>query len=234
MTEQVITTQDTEVKDVEGTVEAEIKKENQEVAPNESSKPDTVPLSVYLDLKADLKALKEEIRTSAKEEKSTVEVNGLSDIAKKYPDVNEDFIKDILTTATKEATSKIESKYSPIIEKQERAEKQAAFDKAFDNLFTKAISDNPDLPSNIDKDLVKELASTPKYLNVPLADILVKMYGSVKEGRSSSENDMRTSGDRVEEIVDFGKITSEQRASIMEDPTARSKYFNWLDNQPGR
>lgn len=234
MTEQVINTQDTEVKDVEGSVEAEINKVNQEVAPSETSKPDTVPLSVYLDLKEDLKNLRKEIKQSSTENKSTIEVNGITDITKKYPDVNEDFIKDILFTATKEATSKIESKYSPIIERQEKAEKQATFDRAFDNLYNKVISDNPDLPKNIDKDLVKELASTPKYQNVPLADILLKMYGTVSEGRSSSENSMRSSGDRVDEIVSFDKITPEQKNAIMADPTARSKYFNWLDTQVGR
>lgn len=233
MSEQEINTQDTEVKDVEGSVAAELAKEEQ-VAPEKPAKPDTVPLSVYLELKDDLKSLRKEIKDSESSKKTTVEINGLSDIAKKYPDVNEEFIKDILTSATKKATEDIDAKYSPIIEKQELEKKQAAFDVAFDNLFNKTILDNPDLPKAIDKELVKELASTPKYRNVPLADVLVKMYGNVNEGKSSSENDMRTSGDRVDEVVNFDKITPEQRSAIMEDPKARSKYFNWLDTQTGR
>jgi hypothetical protein len=228
-----VITPDEEVKNIEGTVEAEMKKEEQ-VAPEKSNKPDTVPLAVYLDLKEDLKALKQEIKESKGSDKSKVENKGMSEIAKKYPDVNEDFINDILSSATEKATREIEAKYSPIIEKQEKAEKQAIFDRAFDNLFDKAISDNPDLPKTIDKELVKELALTPKYRNVPLSDVLIKMYGNVTVSKSSSENDMRTSADRVSEVADFAKITPEQRSSIMEDPKARAKYFSWLDTQPGR
>lgn len=231
--EITITTPDEEVKDIEGTVDAEIKKDEQ-VAPVEPKKPDTVPLAVYLELKEDLKALKQEIKESKGSERSRVANEGVSDLAKKYPDVNEDFINDILSSATSKATKEIEAKYSPIIEKQERVEKQAIFDRAFDNLYNKAILDNPDLPDTIDKELVKELALTPKYRNIPLSDILVKMYGNINVSKSSSENDMRSSSDRVSEVADFAKITPEQRSSIMEDPKARAKYFNWLDTQTGR
>ena len=140
----------------------------------------------------------------------------------------------MLGAATKEAQSKIEAKYSPIIEKQENEKKEAAFNRAFDNLFDKTLQDNPDLPKNIDKDLVKELALTPKYRNVPLSDILIKMYGSNESGKASSENDMRSSADRISEVVDFGSITNEQKKAIMEDPKARTKYFSWLDEQTGR
>lgn len=233
MTEQEINTQDTEVKDVEGTVEAEIKKDEQ-VAPVESKKPDTVPLAVYLDLKEDLKTLRQEVKESRNSEKQKVLSEGVTDLAKKYPDVNEDFINDILSSATTKATKEIEAKYTPIIERQENEKKQLAFDKAFDSLFDKAVQDNPDLPKSIDKELVKELAITPKYRNVPVADILVKMYGSVQEGKVSSENESRVNGNRVEDIVDFNKITADQRTTIMADEKSRTKYFNWLDTQTGR
>jgi hypothetical protein len=228
-----INTQDTEVKDVEGTVEAEIKKDEQ-IATVESKKPDTVPLAVYLELKEDLKTLKQEIKESKDSNKSRVASEGVSDLAKKYPDVNEDFINDILSSATTKATKEIEAKYTPIIERQENEKKQLAFDRAFDNLFDKAVMDNPDLPKSVDKELVKELAITPKYRNVPVAEILVKMYGSVQEGKISSENESRVNGNRVEDIVDFNNITADQRTTIMADEKSRTKYFNWLDTQTGR
>lgn len=226
-------TQDTEVKDVEGTVEAEIKKDEQ-VAPVESKKPDTVPLAVYLELKEDLKTLRQEVKESKGSDKTKVLNDGVTDLAKKYPDVNEDFINDILSSATSKATKEIEAKYTPIIERQENEKKQVAFDRAFDNLFDKAVQDHPELPKSIDKELVKELAITPKYRNIPVADILVKMYGSVQEGKVSSENESRVNGNRVEDVVDFNKITADQRTTIMADEKSRTKYFNWLDTQTGR
>lgn len=225
-------TPETEVK--EGTVEAEIQKE--EVAPTPKNKaPETVPLPVYLELKEDLKALKQEIKESkSKSTQDNVRIEGISDLAEKYPDVDKDFIKDLLSSATVEATKKIEEKYNPILARQEEEKKQQAFDRAFDNLFDKALQDNPDLPKNIDKDAIKELAVTPKYRNIPVADILVKMYGSSATGKDSSETEVRTAADKVDDIVTFEGITKEQRAAVMADPKARAKYFSWLDTQPGR
>lgn len=68
MTEQVINTQDTEVKDVEGSV-AEVLAKEEQVAPEKPAKPDTVPLSVYLELKDDLKSLRKEIKDSESSKK---------------------------------------------------------------------------------------------------------------------------------------------------------------------
>lgn len=228
-------TPEEEVK-VEGTVEAEIAKSEPVVEPKVEAKkpePETVPLAVYLDLKEDLKALKHEIKESKGSAKERVEIQGISELTTKYPDVNPEFIQDMFATATKEATKKIEEKYTPIIERQENEKKQLAFDKAFDNLFEKTLQDNPDLPKSIDKELIKELASTPRYRNIPLSDILVKMYANGNNGKSSSENDARTAGDRVEDVVSFDKINSDQKKAIMDDPKTRQKYFDWLDGQTG-
>lgn len=237
MEETPITTPEQEVKDVQpGTVEAEIKKNEETPSPKDSTKaePETVPLSVFLALKEDLKELKHEIKESKGSTQAKVEVQGIAELAQKYPDVSQEFIQDMLSSATKEATKKIEEKYTPILEKQEQEKKQAEFDRAFDNLFDGAIKDNPDLPSNIDKDLIKTLALTPKYRNVPIADILIKMYGSTPKGKTSSENETRSAVDTVEDIVTFDKITPEQKGAIMADPKARQKYFDWLDTQTGR
>lgn len=231
--EDTITTQGDEAKAPEGTVAAEVAKV--EVPETKSDKaPETVPLAAFLDLKKDLKILKSELEDAKSSEKSSVQAEGFADLTSKYPDVSSDFIKDMLGAATLEAQKKIEQKYNPIIEKQEQKEKQIAFDTAFNNLFEKTLQDNPDLPKTIDKELVKELALTPKYINVPLSDILIKMYGSNNTGKSSSENETRTGADIVEDVVDFNKITPEQKTAILADDKARVKYFNWLDTQVGR
>lgn len=230
--DETVITPDTEVKDVAGTVAAEI---NSEVAPKEvkEAKTDTVPLSVFLELKDELKSLKHEIKETKSSDRASVTSKGISDLSSKYPDVSPDFIQDILNSATSEATKKIEEKYSPIIERQENEKKQVAFDKAFDNLYEKTLKDNPELPTSMDKDLVKELASTPKYRNVPLADILNKMYSTGTQGKSSSENDTRSASDKVEDVVNFNKISESQRQAVLDDPKARAKYFAFLDGMNG-
>jgi len=218
---------DTEVKEVaplEGTVEAEVAK----VAPEPKKQQETVPLAVYLALKDDVKELKREMKEAKSSQKQTVEVVGVRDLADKYPDVSKEFIADILSSATTLAQTEVDRKYTPLIEKQETERKQQVFEQAFNSLFEKTLQDNPDLPKNIDKELVKELAVTAKYRNVPLVDILTKMYGSV-EGRTSSETSTRASSDRVEDIVSFDNITPGQKEAIMADSKVRQKYFDYLD-----
>lgn len=229
-----INTQEAEVKAPEGSIDAEVAKTQPEAVEKPEVSVEHVPLSVYLDLKKDFKELKKEVQEAKDSDKSKIRAAGYSDLTQKYPDVSPEFIQDMLGAATLEAQKKIEEKYTPIIAKQEQKEKQLAFDKAFDNLFDKTLQDNPDLPKTIDKELVKELALTPKYRNVPLSDILIKIYGNQDTGKSSSENDMRTGSDIVDDIVSFDRITEDQRKAIMADPKARGKYFDWLDKQPGR
>lgn len=198
---------------------------------------DTVPLSVFLAQKEDLKELKKEIKALA-ESKTKVTVEGLGDLASKYPDVSQDFINDLLTAATekarKEALTEVESKYNPILEKQRYREEQEKFDKAFDKVFNRAVEENKELPENIDKELIKTLVQTPKYRNVKVADILTQVYGSVRQEKSSSENDTTAAASEIETISSFENITEEQRKVIMSDEKARKEYFNWLDKQPNR
>lgn len=215
---------------VEVAPEPELPEFNPQGEPSNPNK-ETVPLSVFLALKEDMKDLKREIKESNSAKKNVVEVAGIADLANKYPDVSQEFIADMLSSATNKAIKEVESKYSPIIEKQKFQEEQQKFNTAFDNVYEKAIKDNPDLPSTIDKELIKTLVLTPKYKNMKIADILTTIYPPSNAGKQSSENETVTATGDTESISDFGKITSEQKTAIMGDAKARAKYFAWLDTQ---
>lgn len=225
MAEPIVTPEAEEIAP-EGTVAAEIAK----VAP-EATKEETVPLKVYLALKDDVKELKKEIRDSKESAKPRVTIEGVKDLAKKYPDVDEEFIADILSSATSRAKVEIDEKYAPILTKQDEKEKAQAFNTAFDNVYSKALQDNPDLPvDRIDKDVVKALALTPAYQKTPIADIIVKLYGGQTAGRATTENDTRGGADREIDTVDLSKpLTREQEDAVLADPVARKKYFDSLD-----
>lgn len=217
----------------EGSVEEIVTKApTEEVVVDETKKESqTVPLSVYLDLKNDVKVLKKKVEDSEKVEKSSVVAEGVEDLAKKYPDVSKDFINDILLSATSKASKEIDEKYTPALKKIEAEKAQVAFDKEFDKIYDKALADNQDLPKNVDKDVVKALALTPAYRNTPISEILTKLYGVVETGKSTTENDTRSAGDTGEEVIDFSKMNTEQRDKVLEDPAARKKYFAFLDSQ---
>ncbi len=204
---------------------------------DEGKKPETVPLSVFLALKEDMKELKRTIKESKDSERDSVELEGLGELALKYPDVNAQFMADILKKASDKATEKamseLDSKYTPLLKKQQIKEEQEKFDIAFDKVFDKAIGDNPDLPKNVNKELIKTLVLTPKYKDKKIADILAEIYPESTQGKTSSENEALSAVGDVETIKDFSKITPEQKKAIMADDKARATYFSWLDKQVG-
>ncbi len=194
---------------------------------------ETVPLSTFLALKDDLKDIKKAQKEASASQKASIQIDGINELSQKYPDVSKDFMNDIAkaisTKAEADALKKIEEKYSPIIAKQEQKDKLDIFNKKFDEVYDKALKDNPDLPKNIDKDIIKNLVLSPQYKNTKMADILVKVYGEQVSEKSSSENETRIATGDVETITNFDKITPDQKKAIMADDKARVKYFSWLD-----
>lgn len=188
----------------------------------EAKKEETVPLSVFLSLKDDMKELKQQLKERPQtkaEEKATIKA-----FTEKYPDTNPDAIADIL----KMATDEVEAKFTPIIERIDSEKKQQAFDTAFDNIFSKALAENPDV-KDANKEVIKALALTPKYNNTPVADIIREVYPAGMSGRATTENEIRVSADTIEQIVDVDAITPAQRSQIMANPTLRKAYFDKLD-----
>lgn len=219
----------TEEKKVDGAVDEILK----DLPEEQKTEPKVVPEAAFLELKSELKALKKELKDAKTSEQKAVIVSDIRDLTEKYPDVDKSFIQDILNSATIEATKKIEEKYTPILQKQEQEKKIQEFNKAFDNLYEKTLNENPELPSNIDKEIVKTLAMTPAYRKIPLSEVIKKIYGENTPSKITTENETRTGADKIDDIVSFEKITPEQKKAIMSDEKSRKKYFNWLDTQVG-
>lgn len=219
----------TDEKKVDGAVDEILK----DLPEEQKTEPKVVPEAAFLELKSELKALKKELKDAKTSEQKAVIVSDIRDLTEKYPDVDKSFIQDILNSATIEATKKIEEKYTPILQKQEQEKKIQEFNKAFDNLYEKTLNENPELPSNIDKEIVKTLAMTPAYRKIPLSEVIKKIYGESVQDKTTTENDMRVGADKIDDIVSFEKITEEQKKAIMSDEKSRKKYFNWLDTQVG-
>lgn len=230
MAEETIVTPEAEkIAPAEGSVQAEIAKTQGE--PDVETKPETVPLSVFLALKDDVKELKKELKDAKTSDKSSATLEGFEEIAEKYPDVDKNFIKDMLGIVTSKAQKEIDEKYQPIIKDAEAKKAKEAFDTAFDKVYDKALKDNPDLPANIKKEMVKNLALTPAYRNTPVADILNELYGGVDTGKPSSEDEIRAAGDADEEVIDFEKITDAQKDKVLSNPKLRKEYFKFLDTK---
>lgn len=245
MAEETKVTPESEVKDSsetkqgegaapEGSIGAELDKITPEDKQDADHSKETVPLSVFLSLKEDMKELKSQLKEAKASEKKSVQIEGVKDLAAKYPDVSEDLLNDLLVASTSKAKAEVLQEVAPILERQKHKEEKEQFDRAFDKVFENAIKDNPDLPENIDKELIKTLVLTPKYRNVKVADILSQIYPKKEEGRQSSENDSVYAAGEIETIKSFENITEDQRKAVMADEKARKAYFDWLDKQVGQ
>jgi hypothetical protein len=213
---KVIPTTDAIVEPVEGSVAS--------IDTPVETKEEMVPLSALLDVKSDMKKLKHELKEAKTVQTQSEQSAYSKSMVEKYPDVDPEFIAGILASAVAEAKAEL----APQFEKVENDRKQVAFDSKFDTIFAKAVSDNPNA-KNVDKDVIKALALTPQYNNMPLADIIAKLYNPVAVGKSASENDMRAVPDIAMENIDIGNITPEQKRQILDNPKTRQQYYDKLD-----
>lgn len=245
MSEETKVTPESEVKDSkevsegagtapEGSIGAELEKIVPEDKHDTDHAKETVPLSVFLSLKEDMKELKNQLKEAKAPEKKSMQIEGVKDLAAKYPDVSEDLLNDLLVASTSKAKAEVLQEVAPILERQKYKEEKEQFDKAFDRVFEKALKENPELPEYVDKELIKTLVLTPKYRNVKVADILSQIYPKKEEGRQSSENDSVYAAGEIETIKSFENITEDQRKVIMADEKARKAYFDWLDTKVGQ
>lgn len=190
------------------------------IAPKE----ETVPLGTFLELKDELKDIKKQLKENAAPQ-SKAETNAtIKDLATRYPDVNQDFIRDIVSAATLET----EAKFKPQLERQENERQQATFDKKFDDIYNSALAENPDA-KEVNKEAIKALALSPQYNNTPVTELIKMLYPVGTVGRATTENNMRVTGATIDAMVDIDRITPEQRTQIMDDPSLRKAYFDKLD-----
>ncbi len=201
--------------------------------PSDNSKPefDTVPLKVFLDLKSDLKELKKDLKEANTSSKSSAAIEGVKELANKYPDVSEEFMSDLFNSLKNSTTKELDSKYTALLEKQEYKDKLDKFNTAFNKVFDKAIEENPELPKDVDKKLIKTLIQTEEYRNVKVSDILTQIYGSQIKGKDTSEDETSLGAGEIESIKSFDNMTKEQESAIISNPKTRKKYFDWLDEQ---
>lgn len=226
--EEIITTPAEEVKDSEpvetsteeSTVtEAEVKPEER-YAPEPEKQPDTVPLHVHKEtrdkLKSEIRELREQL---AKTQPSQAK---LSEIASKWG-VEPETISDLAEAIKSESTREVEARFGSIVEEQKKAKIDAAFEKEFQE---KVLKDYPQLAGK--KDEIKDLAFTQKYFKTPLNEIAQKVFGDLL-GKGSVE-EARPASDKGGEVVDFSKpMSREQKAELLKDPEARSRYYKYLD-----
>lgn len=189
-------------------------------------KQETVPLSVFLEVKDEIKLLRKKLDEPGTPSKPN-DVD-LDRIAEKY-DVDPDFVSELFEAVKANTVKEVEGKYTPVLEAQEAERQAKKFDEAFNKHYEKALEDMPGYAElNIDREAIKAMSLTPQYRKKTIPEILESLYGNVVPGKATTEN-ARSGAENVSDVIDFATMTDEQRMKVINDPTLAPKYYSWLD-----
>jgi hypothetical protein len=194
--------------------------EQEEEKPKPKEKPKTVPIELFLDLKKELKELKN-AKGSSLPSDSSIEA-----LAKEY-DVDAGFISRLAETIKSSTVTEFETKYNAKINELENLSKKDSKDKKFNDLFEKTIESYPYFKDVANKDVIKQLAFNPENGKKTLSQILEDVYGHTVQGRKTMET-AQPSGNR-EESVDFTKAGDPAvYAKIKSDPKLFKEYRDFV------
>lgn len=154
------------------------------------------------------------------EEATDEEVEEIAEKLGIDPDAAKKFAEATTAKARKEAKAAIDAEFS-------RRDLAQAFDKAFEK--SSSAYDEKEL----NKDAVKELYLKRRKDNKDLtvSDVIHDMYGT-PEGYETSEDDAKGGGEGGE-TIDFEEARKdpEKIKKIMDDPKAKSDYYDWRNKQ---
>ncbi|MBS1516606.1 MAG: hypothetical protein JSS91_00805 [Bacteroidetes bacterium] len=202
--------------------------ETKEAEPKKAG-PRVVPEATFLEVKKELKELRQAIKDGAT--KSEVSAD-LKSIADKY-NLDENFVTDLASVIQSNSKAKLDeelsSKLKPIQEK-ERAEK---IDKAFTEHFSKAMESMPEYEGVVNKDVIKSLSLDPINANKTFVQIIEESYGHLVTGKRTIDHNSPQAGRSDNTEVDYDRAKKEPKyySEIMANPVLKKKYNEGLTDR---
>lgn len=187
----------------------------------EETAEETVPKRDLMRVKDDRDKLKARVKElEAEKEPKKSSSPDLESLKAKYSWVDADFIEDIARLAKKQA----EEELAPVRSQQ----KQETFDKQFTALYEDQLAKADWVDkSKVDKEIIKTLALSPQYRNVPIKDLIEKLHKVESTGKVTTENDTRPAMDLLTDVIDLDEpIPKDTLKRIFADPKARKAYFD--------
>lgn len=197
------------------------------------AKPETVPLSEFLEMKKSNKELSKQIKELQKsiEEGATKEdvSDDVDTIAEEF-NVDKKFLKkltnQIKSNLEKDVEERLSSKLKPIEEK----DKEEKIDKVFNKHFTDTMADMPEYKDVVNKDVIKTLALDPKNANKTFAQLVEETYSRSLRGKGKTIEETTPRGGKEPEEVDFDKANRDEKYfnEVMDNPELKKKYNETL------
>lgn len=191
--------------------------------PKQTDNNKTVPLSTFLDLKSEMKELKESLKVGQGNQ-------ALEELAQEY-DVDVDFMRKLANTIQQENAKEIQAKYDPIIKKQEEETRLKEQNNLFDKVFEQAKKSYTDISDVINKEIIKDMALNPKNANKTVKELIKEVYGGVmnKTDESPAPSFEKVQARASKESgLDFGNLSLEDHNAIAADPKLKKAYGDWV------
>lgn len=195
-------------------------------AKKESSS-DTVPLSVFLELKRDFKDLKEQLSSDL----TNKDIDEFAQAAGIELDIAKKFVKMIQTKTKEEVLQEVEEKIKPVAKNNLAEESIALFEADFEKSIA---SKYPELAGK--KDVFQKIAFSKDFLHLKtLEDIRKEFYPNAtkekKTKKDSPEAGSQGASTKAPENVNFATMDDETYKKVLANPESRTKYYEWLDSQ---
>jgi len=195
----------------------------------DDKKDSSIPLSKFLEVKNEKKALEKEIsrlKIQAESGATKSEITSdLKDIADKY-DVDPEFLNELSTIMFSKAEKAVESKLQPL----EAKEKKERIDKAFAEHYAKVIAEMPEYEDVINKDVIKELSLLPQNGSKTFQQIIEETYGKTVFGKKTMETSTPRGG--KDASLDMSRVNDpEYFRQIMASPELKKKYNEGIENR---
>lgn len=191
------------------------------------SSSETVPLSVFLELKKDFKELKEQLSGDL----TNKDIAEFAQAAGIELDVAKRFVTMIQTKTKEDVLQEVEETVKPIAKSSVAEESLSLFEADFE----KSISSKyPELAEK--KEIFKKIAFSKEFLHLKtLEDIRKEFYpNSTKvkaKKKDSPEKGSQGANDKAPESVNFATMDDETYRKVLANSDSRAKYYEWLDSQ---
>jgi len=198
-------------------------------------KVETVPLSSYLEMKKDNKALakkmeelKQSIEEGATKKEVSTDIKALADKHGVDADFLQEYAQTIKANAEKDFDDKISSTIKPLQEK-EKAEK---IDKAFNTAYSKAMESMTEYEGIANKEVIKTLSLNPANANKTFSQLIEEAYGHVVPAKKSIEGSSARAGKDDTLSVDNSRTKDPSYfKEVMENPLLKEKYNSGLTDR---
>lgn len=196
------------------------------------SEDETVPLSVFLNLKKDNKDLTKavkDLQTKINAGDSSKEdiAEDLDALAEEF-DIEPKFVNKLAKILEGKAEKKAGEVLKPILERESTltaAEKKRKLDEAFTKHYTEALEKMPEYNDIANADAIKALSFLPENSKKTFAQLIEETYGKAITGKRTIDT-TKPGGGKDPDPIDFdrAKNDTEYFKTIMADPARKAEY----------